>query len=142
METNPVNESFETQKKVQKILGTMSPTSNKLCPVKDVLHNVGDKWSIIIMMILCVKRTLRFNELKTQVVGISQKVLTSTLKNLEANGFVERKMYPQIPPRVEYSITQLGDGFLQQLTVMLEWACSNLGTIEEKRNTYEENQKK
>ncbi|HVF96927.1 MAG TPA: helix-turn-helix domain-containing protein [Flavisolibacter sp.] len=101
------------------------------CPVKDVLHNTSDKWSTLVMMVLGQEKTLRFNELKNAVVGISQKMLTVTLKNLERYGFIERKMYPQIPPKVEYTITQMGEEYLQHFVVMLTWACNNLGHIAE-----------
>jgi DNA-binding HxlR family transcriptional regulator len=81
------------------------------------------------MMVLGQEKTLRFNELKTAIVGISQKMLTVTLKNLERYGFIERKMYPQIPPKVEYTITPMGEEYLQHFVVMLTWACNNLGHI-------------
>ncbi|HEU4470425.1 MAG TPA: helix-turn-helix domain-containing protein [Flavisolibacter sp.] len=107
----------------------MSAKCKMPCPVKDVLHNVSDKWSMLVMMRLGQEKTLRFNELKTAVSGISQKMLTVTLKELERYGLIERKMYAQIPPKVEYTITPVGEGYLQHLVVMLTWACNNLGGI-------------
>lgn len=111
----------------------MSAKCKMPCPVKDVLHNISDKWSTLVMMVLGQEKTLRFNELKTVVAGISQKMLTVTLKNLERYGLVERRMYPQIPPKVEYTITPLGEEYLQHFVVMLTWACANATTISRSR---------
>ena len=72
---------------------------------------------------------MRFNELKTNIAGISQKMLTVTVRTLEQHGLIERKVYAQIPPKVEYTITELGQEFLQHLVVMLDWACLNMETI-------------
>ena len=129
METISVPSRSQTEKKVGEILQSMIDNCKLPCPVKDVLHSVGDKWSMLVMMVLGQAKTLRFNELKTVIIGISQKMLTVTLKNLERHGLVARKMYPQIPPKVEYTITPLGEGYLQHFVVMLTWACENLSTI-------------
>ena len=124
METNRVPTASQAKKKVEKILEGLSPTM-QICPVRDVLHTLTDKWSMFVMMVLGKHTTLRFNELKTEVGGISQKMLTVTMKKLEKNGLVTRKVYPQIPPKVEYTMTQMGLEFLQHLTIMLDWACAN-----------------
>ena len=130
MDTIKAPAALQPMKKVEKFLATMPQSGQfNICPVKDVLHTLTDKWSILIMMSLGRDKTLRFNELKSQIAGISQKMLTVALKNLEASGMVNRKVYPQIPPKVEYSITPVGDEFLQHLVVMLRWACENANTI-------------
>ena len=129
MDTIKVPTTLQSQKKISEVLSGMSAKCKMPCPIKDVLHNTSDKWSTLVMMVLGQEKTLRFNELKTVVSGISQKMLTVTLKNLERYGLVERKMYPQIPPKVEYTITSLGEEYLQHFVVMLTWACNNLGHI-------------
>lgn len=129
MDTIKVPSALQSQKKISEILGGMSAKCKMPCPVKDVLHNTTDKWSMLVMMVLGQHTTLRFNELKTMVSGISQKMLTVTLKNLVSYGLLDRKMYPQIPPKVEYSITPMGEEFLRHFVVMLNWACNNLGEI-------------
>ena len=125
METIKAATALQTQKKISEILNYTPATQNYLCPVKDVLHVLADKWSVFAMMLLGYHRTLRFNEMKKGIQGISQKMLTVTLKTLESHGLITRKMYPQIPPKVEYSITPLGEEFLQHLVVVLNWACVN-----------------
>ncbi len=125
METIAVPTALDARKKISEM---MSPTVQKrfaLCPIRDVFATLSDKWSLQVMMQLGIKHTLRFNELKAAVLPISQKMLTVTLKHLEGSGLVTRKMYPQIPPKVEYSITPMGEEFLQHLVVMLDWACKN-----------------
>ncbi|WP_298156532.1 helix-turn-helix domain-containing protein [Flavobacterium sp.] len=123
METISVPSKDDTQKKIKEMMANSRDCSITLCPVKDVLHKVGDKWSIFVMMALGAEKTLRFNELKNLIDGISQKMLTVTVRDLEAFGLVDRKIYPQIPPKVEYTITQKGEEFLQHLVVLLDWAC-------------------
>ncbi len=113
-----------------------------LCPVKDVLHTLGDKWSVLAMMVLGQYEVLRFNELKNAITGISQKMLTVTLKNLESHGLLVRKMYAQIPPKVEYTITPMGHEFLQHLVVMLDWACTNVDKINSTRKKKQKEDKK
>src|ERR1700712_5544965 len=85
------------------------------CPVRNVLDRVGDKWSMLTILMLGHYGTLRFNQLNQHIGNISQKMLTVTLKSLEADGLVERKMFPQIPPRVEYKLTAMGSTLLPAL---------------------------
>lgn len=125
METNTVPTALQAKKKVEKILGATPRKLPKICPVRDVLHELTDKWSMLAVMVLGTHGTLRFNELKTNIEGISQKMLTVTMKKLERNRLVVRKVYPQIPPKVEYTLTPMGLEFMQHLTVMLDWACAN-----------------
>ena len=78
--------------------------------MSDVLNRIGDKWSVMVVGMLSRSGTLRFNELKRSINGVSQRMLTLTLRNLERDGLVTRSVYPEIPPRVEYSLTGLGNG--------------------------------
>ena len=77
------------------------------CPVETTLMLIGDKWKVLILRDLMPGKK-RFGELKKSIGGVSQKVLTAQLRDLEANGLVNRKVYPEVPPRVEYSLTELG----------------------------------
>lgn len=129
MDTIKVPTALQGKKKISEVLSGMSARCKMPCPVKDVLHNTTDKWSTLVIMVLGQEKTLRFNELKTAISGISQKMLTVTLKSLERYGLISRKMYPQIPPKVEYTITPMGEEYLQHFVVMLTWACNNLGHI-------------
>lgn len=111
----------------------------EICPVRDVLDYVGDKWSMLIVLQLGKQSPLRFGELKTAVTGISQKMLTITLRQLEHDGFVQRVYFPEVPPRVEYSITPLGKSLMEVLNVMVKWADANSDAILNARKQSDEN---
>lgn len=106
------------------------------CPVRSVLDRFGDKWSILILLILGEKEKMRFNELNKEIGDISQKMLTVTLRTLEADGLVKRTIYPQIPPRVEYEITDLGKSLVPHIHRLSEWAIENIDTIKTSRETF------
>lgn len=106
------------------------------CPVRNVLDRLGDKWSILVITILGESGTLRFNELNAVIDTISQKMLTVTLKTLEADGLIRRKIYPQVPPRVEYSLTPLGESLLPAMSLLVDWAFKNMPAIKASREEY------
>ena len=106
------------------------------CPVRNILDRVGDKWSILVITILGESGTLRFNELNAVIGTISQKMLTVTLKTLEADGLISRKIYPQVPPRVEYSLTPLGESLLPAMPLLVDWALKNMPAIKASRAEY------
>jgi DNA-binding HxlR family transcriptional regulator len=106
------------------------------CPVRNVLDRVGDKWSILIISILGEAGTQRFNELNHCIGNISQKMLTVTLKTLEADGLVSRKMYPTIPPKVEYTLTPLGQSLLPAIESLTKWASEHMPAILASREQY------
>lgn len=100
------------------------------CPVRMVLDRFGDKWSILILLILGDKQRLRFNEINKEVGSdISQKMLTVTLRTLEADGLVNRTIFPEVPPRVEYEITELGKSLVPHIDNLAKWAVSNMEAI-------------
>lgn len=107
------------------------------CPIKDVLYRVGDKWSMLTVIMLSDHGTLRFNELHQLIDTISQRMLTVTLKTLEADGLVSRKMYPQIPPKVEYALTPLGESLVPPLMVLYDWANASMPAIKESRERFQ-----
>ena len=90
----------------------------------DILNRIGDKWSVMVVGHL-TKKTMRFNELRHSIGGISQRMLTLTLRNLERDGLVIRTVYPKIPPRVEYQLTELGRTLTDPLDTLWNWAAAH-----------------
>ena len=90
------------------------------CPVETTLQLIGDKWKILIIRDL-LDGTKRFNELKKSLTGITQKVLTSKLRDMEDSGLLTRKIYPEVPPKVEYSLTNLGSSLFPILEILATW---------------------
>ncbi len=99
------------------------------CPTQQVLDIIGNKWSVIIIYCLAYQ-TRRYKQLERKIEGISQKVLTQTLRKLEKNGLIERKVYPVVPPQVEYSLTSLGETLIEPLALLAEWSEKHLAEIE------------
>lgn len=93
------------------------------CPVETTLSLISDKWTVVIIRDL-LTGTKRFNELMRSVTGITQKVLTSHLRNMEANGLLIRKVYPEVPPKVEYTLTETGYSLKPILDAMYTWGES------------------
>jgi len=107
------------------------------CPVRKVLNRFGDKWSILVLMILGEVDNMRFNKLHKTTGDISQKMLTVTLRTLEADGLVKRTIFPEIPPRVEYEITERGQSLLIHINKLVDWADENMEAILESREKFE-----
>ncbi|SEG79463.1 DNA-binding transcriptional regulator, HxlR family [Thermomonospora echinospora] len=116
----------------------IDPTAHSpgACQAREVLDRVGDKWSLYVISQLG-SGTKRFNELKREIDGISQRMLTVTLRGLERDGIVTRTMYPVMPPRVEYSLTDLGRTLLETVGTFVRWAEENLDQIEAARARYD-----
>lgn len=106
------------------------------CPVRTVLDRIGDKWSILVMATLGENEKLRFNELHKLISDVSQKMLTVTLRTLEADGLIRRTVYPEVPPRVEYEITKLGKTLLPHINGLAQWAKANINTIKKSREKF------
>jgi DNA-binding HxlR family transcriptional regulator len=104
--------------------------------IREVLARVGDKWSVFVIVLLG-ERTMRFTELQRSIEGISQRMLTLTVRQLERDGLVERVVYPVVPPRVEYSLTALGTTLLDPLVAMARWADVHRVDIEAARAEYD-----
>lgn len=104
------------------------------CPIRNVLSRVSSKWSLVVMYTLNHQGASRFNSLQHQIPDISQKVLTSTLRNLVVDGFVERAAFPEVPPRVEYSLTCRGRAFMECAQPLIDWAYNNMGAIIQDRH--------
>lgn len=99
------------------------------CPIRNVLSRVGDKWSMLILFTLENHPTIRFKELQRNIPDISQKMLTATLKALEADGLINREVFPEVPPRVEYALTEKGKSLLPLIDNLLTWASNNMEDI-------------
>lgn len=96
------------------------------CPIRNVLSHISGKWPILILCILSENKRTRFNAISKALPDISSKVLSNTLKSLEADGLVERHSYAEIPPRVEYALTELGISLMPILGELIGWALQNL----------------
>lgn len=107
------------------------------CHARDVLARVGDTWSVYVIHMLGDARTLRFSELRREVDGISQRMLTVTLRGLERDGLVARTVYPEIPPRVEYALTPLGVTLRQHIRGLVGWAGDHLSEVDAARAAYD-----
>lgn len=103
------------------------------CGIRNLLDRVGDKWSLMIIDMLS-EGTLRYSELDHSIQSISQKMLTVTLKSLETDGLIDRKVYPQVPPKVEYTLTALGETLLPSINMLKKWAADSQPAILEARN--------
>ena len=114
---------------------TMNP--DDACPIRDILNRFGDKWSILVMVQLHRHRVLRFSAIGKSIPDISQRMLAVTLRTLEADGLVKRMVYPEVPPRVEYQLTTMGERLIPLIRNMVEWARENRGEIIRSRNAYE-----
>jgi len=120
----------------------MSPRNNQLhrkdaCPaVREVLNRVGDKWSVQIVALLG-DGPMRFSELRRAIEGISQRMLTLTLRGLERDGLITRTVFPEIPPRVDYELTRLGKTLLEPISALADWAAQYRTSIQEAREKFD-----
>lgn len=110
---------------------------NRACPSRLLLDRIGDKWSVLVITILS-DGPLRFSELRTRIDGISQKMLTQTLRALERDGMVNRTVYPEIPPRVEYELTANGRSLTVPLQALTEWAVAHMPDVVRAQQRYDE----
>jgi len=107
------------------------------CAAREMLVRVGDKWSVYVINVLGNAGTLRFNELRSQVDGISQRMLTVTLRGMERDGLVKRTVYPEVPPRVEYALTKLGGTLRQLVRGLVQWSGAHLDEVDAARAAYD-----
>ncbi|MBD1907363.1 helix-turn-helix transcriptional regulator [Trichocoleus sp. FACHB-832] len=109
---------------------------NANCPTQQVLDTIANKWSVIVVYSLSFG-TKRHSELQRQISGVSQKMLTQTLRNLERDGLVVRKVYPVVPPKVEYSLTPLGETLIEPLATICKWAETHIDEMQAARERYD-----
>ena len=108
------------------------------CPVRNVLSRIGDRWSLLVLLALHDKAgTMRFSDLCKAIPDVSQKMLTSTLRKLEADDLLSRTIYPEVPPRVEYKLTKRGKTLIPLLNQLVDWSLDNMDAIIRHREKYE-----
>lgn len=106
------------------------------CTVRQILDRIADKWSLLVIALLAEK-TMRFGELLREIDGISKKMLTVTLRNLERDGLIHREMFPEIPPRVEYRLTPLGGTLLGTIESLVSWVEQNQEQVAQARGSFD-----
>ncbi|KIA64058.1 winged helix-turn-helix transcriptional regulator [Nocardia vulneris] len=106
------------------------------CEVRQILDRVADKWSLLVIALLD-QQSLRFTELKRKIDGVSQRMLTRTLRHLERDGLVERTVYPTVPPRVDYALTPLGASLHTTIKALVTWTETHQPEIVAARNAYD-----
>lgn len=129
------NQPVGRKKKIEKILEEKE-TGTGLCPIHDFLNHFANKWSMLVVLNLGYAGKPRFSELKNMITGISQRMLTVTLRSLESDGLITRKLYPEIPPRVEYELTSLGKSLLDVMMSLGEWASKHEAEITKARKEF------
>ncbi|HCI81273.1 MAG TPA: transcriptional regulator [Ktedonobacter sp.] len=108
------------------------------CPTRHVLDLIADKWATLIIGLLNNEQPQRFAALQRQIGGISQKMLTQTLRSLERDGLVQRTIYPQVPPRVEYALTPLGQTLCEPIAAIIHWSEENIAAVTAAQKHYDE----
>jgi len=111
------------------------------CPTRQALDLIADKWTTLLIYLLS-RGKQRYGDLHRQVGGISQKMLTQTLRKLERDGLVTRHVYPEVPPRTEYELTRLGHTLIEPMGALCDWAGNHLSELEQARKRYDHLQKK
>ena len=124
----PLHSDLKIVKHMRKINRTIDE-KYKACPIRNVIEKFGDKWSLLVLYHLNERGTMRFNDLGRDMSDCSQKMLSQMLKRLEQIGLVSRQVYPEVPPRVEYSITELGESLMPHVNGLMEWATRNFENI-------------
>ncbi len=110
----------------------------EMCPVRNVIARFGNKWALLTVLIIGEQGVVRFNELSRLIPDVSSRVLSSTLRTLEADGFIDRKVYAVVPPKVEYRLTEVGKSLLPLIQQLTEWAQTNMKRVMNHRKEFEE----
>ncbi len=108
------------------------------CPMRTVLARIADKWTVLIVGLLAEKPAMRFNELKRAIGGISQKMLTQTLRDLERDGLVQRSIFAEVPPRVEYALTPVGQTLCGPIGELARWASDHINEVYAAQKAFDE----
>jgi DNA-binding HxlR family transcriptional regulator len=115
------------------------PPAPENCTAREILDRVGDKWTVYVVALLGTG-TMRFSDIRRSVDGISSRMLTVTLRALERDGLLDRRVYPVIPPRVEYTLTDLGESLLDVVRALVDWSADRTGDILAARQRYDASQ--
>lgn len=130
------NNRLQWQKKTEK------NSIIEICPIRNVVARFGNKWSLLVILILSENGSTRFNQLGKLIPDISTKVLSGTLQTLEADGLVSRTVFPEVPIRVEYELTETGESLVPIIRQLTDWALQNMKSIMKHRKKYETEVKK
>lgn len=106
----------------------------EICPVRNVVARFGNKWALLVILVLSESESIRYNELGRKIPDISSRILANTLRTLEADGLVSRTYYQEVPPRVEYALTETGRSLVPIIQQLTEWAQANMKSIIDHRN--------
>lgn len=137
-EAPETQETQETQE-IQEIQETQDTNAaRKYQMLRDLLDRIGDKWTMSVLQKLDENGTMRFTELRDHLGNISQKMLTKTLRNLERDGFVTRRVYPVIPPHVEYTLTPLGETLSATVCILWDWVDTHVDSVDQARLLYDQ----
>lgn len=110
----------------------------EICPIRNVVARFGNKWSLLVLLVIDNAVIVRFKELGRMIPDISTRILSATLKTLEADGLINRKAYAEVPPKVEYSLTETGKSLIPLIVQLTEWARKNMKSVMDHRREYEE----
>ena len=113
-----------------------TPVAHGDCLMREVLDRIGDKWSVLVLHVLA-GGTMRFSELRKAIDGISQRMLTVTLRGLERDGLVKRTVFPVVPPRVDYELTEVGRSLSQTMCSLVQWAEQHRPAVDRARTEYD-----
>ena len=113
------------------------PSIVATCPIRNVVARFGDKWSLLVLLVINEAGIVRFNELGRMIPDISTRVLSTTLKTLDADGLIDRKVCAQVPPKVEYTLTDTGRSLIPLIMQLTEWAQQNMKNVMTHRRRYE-----
>lgn len=105
-----------------------------VCPIRDIISRISSKWAMLVLVTLHSNGTMRFNDKQKSIGEVSQRMLTVTLRSLEADGLIHRKVYPEVPPRVEYKLSERGESLMPLLQSLIDWALEHANAIMEDRN--------
>lgn len=105
-----------------------------VCPIRDIISRISSKWAMLVLVTLHSNGTMRFNDIQKSIGEVSQRMLTVTLRSLEADGLIHRKVYPEVPPKVEYKLSERGESLMPLLQSLIDWALEHAEAIMEDRN--------
>lgn len=108
----------------------------EICPIRNVIARFGNKWAFLVLYTINENEVVRFSELCKAIPDVSSRMLSETLRVLEADGFISRKVYPVVPPKVEYRLTQLGASLIPHIVALTEWAQQNMDEIVANRKSF------
>ena len=124
------------------LLKLMTDSIITMCPIRNVVARFGNKWSLFVLLVINGEGVVRFNELGRLIPDISTRVLSTTLKTLEADGLISRKVYAEVPPKVEYALTDVGKSLIPVIMQLTEWAKANMKSVMEHRKKFEASQRR